>query len=69
MIGAIFMTTRNVPQHFADFLEEFGRFREENARQHGELAGEMRMLKFIGGALVSLAIAVAIRVWFFPSAM
>ena len=30
-----------IPRYFADFLNEFGRFREENERQHGALRAEM----------------------------
>ena len=30
-----------IPRYFTDFLIEFGRFREENERQHGALRAEM----------------------------
>ena len=30
-----------LPRYFADFLNEFGRFREENERQHGALRAEI----------------------------
>ena len=33
--------TLNVPKWFSDFMLEFGRFREQNQREHGELAREI----------------------------
>ena len=33
--------TQNAPQWFTDFMVEFGKFREQNQREHGELAGDI----------------------------
>ena len=53
-------TDDNVPRWFVEFVQEFGRFREENERQHGEsraqvaeLRGEFRSLKTIGIVIAS----------------
>ena len=34
-----------IPFYFANFLNEFGRFREENERQHGALRAELSALE------------------------
>ena len=31
------MTEQNVPKYFADFLTEFGKFRDENSKAHGDI--------------------------------
>ena len=62
--------TQNVPKWFSDFMLEFGRFREQNQREHGELATEIaaaetRLTRWtailvIGGLTVAVSILTAI---------
>ncbi len=57
-----------VPKYFSDFMVEFGRFREENQRQHGELAERIAQVearlawRMMAGGVGSIgAIILAIR--------
>ena len=48
--------TGSVPKWFSDFMVEFGKFREQNQREHGQLlekiqASENRMIRWTIGAI------------------
>ena len=49
-----------VPSYFHNFTQDFARFREENAQQHGSLAerisaAEVRTTRWMVGALLTVA--------------
>ena len=53
-------TDENVPRWFVEFLNEFGRFREENERQHRELADRISATRIeSGGQFASLGVQIA----------
>ena len=64
--------TLNVPKWFSDFMLEFGRFREQNQREHGELAREIAAAEtrttrwtavlVLGGLTVAVSVLSAITI-------
>ena len=47
-----------VPRYFSDYLQEFGRFREENAKEHGQLESRLTW-RLVSAVTASTAIAIA----------
>ena len=56
----------HAPQWFTDFMVEFGKFREQNQREHGELAAEIaraesRSSRWTAGLILgSVTVAVSV---------